>query len=451
MQLSLALAASIAACVAPISALPMQVLKSYDNKPYPQEALDQYNVLRFLGTASPYVQQPGHGIQRDTPHGCSVSQVSLIARHGERYLTANKGKKTANAISRLQNITEELDGPVAFLTTYDFEGLDQDWYDKETWKGPYAGLGEMYKFGQLFRYQYDHLVGDDGNVTFYTASQERVVVSAQKFAEGFLGYTADNSSFFIIDEDDASLGGNSLTPVTGCVNYDDTTNEDLIATLSDAYLNQTTARLNDGTPGINLTTSEVAGLFDYCGFDLNVGGKSDICEIFTNDELIARAYYNDIDYYYTKGPGYNLSSAIGSVYVNAMIEIMKDGDRNLTLNFAHDTDIFFIVTLLGLYDSDMPLDHQNFDSLWKVSNINPMGSRLILEKLTCEGDQEGDFVRIVHNDAVLPISEISSGPGFSAPLDDFEDYVNKRLNGTTFAEACGLKNNTADSISFYWD
>jgi acid phosphatase len=420
----------------------------YNIKPYDQEALDQYNVLRFLGTASPYIQHPGYGIGRDAPYGCEITQVNFIARHGERYPTKSKGEKIESQLERLSNITEKLDGPLDFLPAYDFIALNSKYYDDETFKGPYSGLGEMFEFGELFRNRYDDLVGNQTDIKFYTASQKRVVESAKKFAEGFLGKAAQNSSFIILDEDDDTLGANSLTPVTSCKSYNSSLNDDLIDSLSFDYLKKTAQRLNSQTLGLKLTTKEVEGLFDYCGFDLNVAGRSAICEIFTTDELLARSYANDVDYYYSKGPGHNLSAPLGEPYVNAVINLLKDDTTNLTMSFAHDTDIFFIVTLLGLFDSELSVEYQDLNSLWKVSNINPMGSRLIFERLECSNET---YVRIVHNDAVLPITPISSGPGFSAPLSDFEDYINERLNGNSYAEACGNPNGMAQEMTFFWE
>lgn len=430
------------------SALPF----SHKAKPFDQEALDQFNILRFLGTASPYVQQPGHGIDTKVPYGCEVTQVNFISRHGERYPTASKGKSISTALERVgsANMTsKKLDGPLWFLPSYTFDALDSSRYDEETSTGPYSGLSDMYAFGETFRTNYKHLISDEDLLKFYVASEKRVVDSARKFAEGFLGKPVHNSSLVIIDEDDETLGANSLTPVTSCSNYNSTFNDALINSLSESYLEQAATRLNNETSGLNLKKKEVAALMDYCGFDLNVSGKSAICDIFTSDELLSRAYANDVGYYYHKGPGYNLSIPIGSVFVNAMIEVMKDDSKNLTMSFAHDTDIFFIVSMLGLYDGELSLKHQDLNALWKVSNINPMGSRLLFERLQCNSNQT--YVRIIHNDAVLPITSISSGPGFSSSLDDFEEYIQKRLNGETYSEACGNPSGMAEELTFFWD
>jgi acid phosphatase len=51
------------------------------------------------------------------------------------------------------------------------------------------------------------------------------------------------------------------------------------------------------------------------------------------------------------------------------------------------------------------------------------------------------FVRVLANEAVIPIPKCSSGPGSSCALSEFVGYVNgerKKVSGD-FVERCGLK------------
>lgn len=175
-----------------------------------------------------------------------------------------------------------------------------------------------------------------------------------------------------------------------------------------------------------------------------------MCDIFTRDELLARSYANDVGLYYSRGPGHGMSRVLGAPYVNAMTRMMKQGPMKLSMSFAHDTDLFFIVSLLGVFDgeSDLSLTHQDLNALWKTSNISPMGTHLVMERLQCHGDNV--YVRIVHNDAVLPVVGLSSGPGFSTPLAEFERHIAERLNGTTYVASCGVKG-LPEELTFFWD
>lgn len=448
MLLSQPILSLLALSIASVDALPIQ---QFSLKPFSQEALDQYNVLRFLGTASPYVANPGYGIERDAPAQCKVSQANMIARHGERYPSKKQGEKMIKNLASIRNNTEQVEGPLAFLKDYEFRALDAAGFEKETSSGPYAGLLEMYKLGSLFRDHYYELYEDGEDIKFYAASSKRVVESAHKFAEGFLGQNYNKTFVKVIDEDDEKLGANSLTPVTSCKNYNKKLHKDTIKSLSESYLDQIAERLNSESPGINLTADAVESLMYYCGYDLNVVGSKEVCDIFTTTDFLSYSYGKDVEYYYEKGPGNNMSSIIGSVYINAVIELLKDDTKNLTLSFAHDSDIFYIISNLGIFDDgDLSVKHIDFNHLWKVSNIAPMGARLIIERLECEGSDE-DYVRIVLNDAVIPIPGHSDGPGFSVSVKEFEDYISEKLDGHTYAKDCGIESGIPTNLTFFWD
>lgn len=106
--------------------------------------------------------------------------------------------------------------------------------------------------------------------------RKRVVDSAKVFAQGFLrgNQRSVDDAVVLIDEYNTNLGANSLTPVNSCKAYDISSNDALIDSLSKEYMIRTTDRLNYGTPNLNLIPEEVEALFDYCGYDLNVAGKT---------------------------------------------------------------------------------------------------------------------------------------------------------------------------------
>lgn len=427
-------------------------------KPYSQEAHDQYNVLRFLGTASPYVSGTGYGISREVPDNCNITQVNVIARHGERYPTASAGKEMSKTLERIRNITDELVGDLSFLPSYSFDALNPEQYDNLTSLGPYSGLAEAFKFGVEFRSTYNELFGDEEDIRIFSASQERVVESARKFTAGFFSEFQTPQNFTIIDEDDDTLGANSLTPVTSCLSFDKTANEELYGEFN-MHRSEVADRLNELTPGLNITEDEVGALIQYCGFDLDVSGKSKICEIFTSSELYRYSYGEDLEYYYTKGPGHNLTKYIGEAYVSGVIELFKSHPEvPISVGFAHDSDLFYIYSALGLFDNynpsnetqPLPIDFIDFNANWRVSNIAPMAGRLVVEKLECQVDDKADdFVRILVNDAVIPIPQKGSGPGYSTSLEDLEDYINDKLQGS-YSDYCELKDDSVPKTQTFW-
>lgn len=161
----------LAAQLTVAQAFPLQ--QPSTRKPYDQDDVDQYNILRFLGTSSPYIQHTGYGISREVPYGCEVTHANLIARHGERYPTTGTGKRIEKSLARLRSLDDDLIGPLAFIPRYEFEALDPSMYDEESYKGPYSGLGDMKSLGGMFRRRYEHLVDDEKDIKFYAASTKK--------------------------------------------------------------------------------------------------------------------------------------------------------------------------------------------------------------------------------------------------------------------------------------
>ncbi len=74
------------------------------------------------------------------------------------------------------------------------------------------------------------------------------------------------------------------------------------------------------------------------------------------------------------------------------------------LDFTHDTQLASAVAVMGLLqDKLVPTDYPQKDRLWNAAHIVPMGARMVVERLTCKNKPD-KYVRVVLNDAVLPLS-----------------------------------------------
>lgn len=433
-------------------------------KQYSQEATDMSNVLRHLGGIGPFVEPVGFGIPTSTPHQCVVDQAHLFMRHGERYPTKGTGKDLKKFVASLKERSELLSnssmpvtGPLSFVDDVEyFVGDDKLLLDQETFTGPYAGLGDAYAVGNLLRQRYAHLVNASEPIPIFAAGQKRVVDTAKSFAEGFtFNGKMQNYTMVVLPEVQDS-GLNSLTNTDSCVEYDGDY-EGAAANMTLTYKQQEAARLNDLSPGFNITEKDVFSLINYCGFELDVAGSSPFCDAVSMDAIIGFSYEKDLYAYYGLGPGYDLNYASGSVYVNATAALLGQDSEDvgsLFFSFTHDSDVLRYLTALGLYDDDepLPVDRIEFNKNFKVSDIIPMGARLITERLSCYNETsevDDTYVRLILNDQVLPFGECTSGPGFSCPLEEYLDIVADRH--VEFDAPCSKNTSTPDSLSFYWD
>lgn len=194
-------------------------------------------------------------------------------------------------------------------------------------------------------------------------------------------------------------------------------------------------------------------MMSMCLFELNTVGRSPWCSLFTRDEWIGFQYQRDLTFYYQSSYGHPMSLGIGSNYVGAVLDLLRDDsmEESIFASFTHDTDITPVLVPLGLFDDgrDLPNDHIAFNSLFKSSQIVPMGARLVIERLRDEEDDQ--YVRIKVGDSVIPLSGCTSGPGFSCALDLFIDRVNDNLGNVTYIETCHPDEDLPQNLTFFWD
>lgn len=434
----------------------LSVVGAFNSKPYAQDNDDQFNLLRYTGTTGPYVPHRGYGISKEVPYGCEVTQAHLAMRHGERFATKGTGKSQYAVYKKLKNANvTDYTGPLAFVEDWEYFTPDTSKYEAESEYGWYAGLADAYNTGVTWREQYGHLYDGKTVHPIFAGGQERVVDTARSFGKGFFAQNYTNLASIQVIPEEPEQGANTLTSHDACNNYDGDVNDDIINQFDDSYLVRAANRLNALSPGFNLNSTDIYNLLGYCGFELNVKGNSEVCEILTTEEWVSFAYSKSLDFYYQNGPGYNLSNALGWVYANNTHTLMaQEYPYNLTFSFIHDSDLLTFTTALGLFEPDYDLSTSEIehDSVFKVSEIAPMGGRIVHERLECKVKNETEsFVRVIVNDAVIPIPGCQGGPGFSCSLDGYKNVIDNRLGNTTYIEACGVNSTVPQYTTFYWD
>ncbi|CAK7898612.1 repressible acid phosphatase [[Candida] anglica] len=423
-----------------------------------QAAIEQYNIIKFLSGSAPYIQHPGFGISTDIPSQCTIEQVQLFSRHGERFPSKGSGKSYEAVYKKLKAYNGTFKGELAFLNDdYTYFVPDTYWYEKETTpsnsEGYFSGTSDALKHGAAFRAKYNALYNASEVLPVFSSNSGRCYQTSNYFARGFLGdQFSDSTVKFSVISESPSSGANSLTPRSACNAWDGNANSDLIKKYDKGYLKGILKRLQLSNPGLNLSTSDIENLFGYVAYEINVRGYSPFADIFTNEEYIRYSYGNDVSYYYSQGPGYNLSKVVGSTLLNASVTLLKNSDskNKIWLSFSHDTDWEIVHAALGLTSPEIPLPvgYVQFPDTYVHSQIVPQGARLYTEKYKCGNSS---YVRYILNDAVYPIKDCSSGPGFSCEFSDFEKYIDERLNGVNFVDQCKVFNNVSHDVSFYWD
>lgn len=428
---------------------------NYDDVAVPEQAAtEQYNIINFLGGAAPYKQYEGFGISPDTPETCTVEQVQVVARHGERF-PSDSGYEYNATINSLKS--QNLNGSLAFIKDYQFFVTNPDNFEQETTlqntDSIFSGSLSAMRDGKTFREKYGHLYNSSEIIPVFSANSDRCYDTGVNFMKGFLGYSYDETMIkYNIISENATSGANSLTPEKSCDNFDHhafKTSDKL-----NSYLDDFKQRMaSNGNPNLNITVDDMDNLFDTCAYELNVKGYSEFCKLFTSEELIKREYKDDVDLYYNYGPASKYGTTIGSVFVKAAVKLLQDDedeqeqhDNKIWLAFTHDHDVVNYYSGLGIFNQTIDLDKEavQFGHSFGKAKIVPQSTRVILEKLNCGGDK---YVRFIINDSVVPM-KCQYGPGFSCSLTDFLDMM-KPITELDFNGACNTTG--PNEISFYWD
>jgi Histidine phosphatase superfamily (branch 2) len=171
-------------------------------------------LLRYFGGMGPYIG----GEYTPVPHSCSVTQLHMISRHGERYPTSGMGVHIEQFAANVAKAPElNWNSELGFLNGWSLESdgfmtFPEVQWDQETLTGPAAGSLRMFSLGSEFRTRYSTLWewGASERIRVWAADMTRVIDSAKYFAQGFFGIDAD-VQYEVIPET-ADQWGNTLTP-----------------------------------------------------------------------------------------------------------------------------------------------------------------------------------------------------------------------------------------------
>ncbi|KAJ6041074.1 hypothetical protein N7499_001252 [Penicillium canescens] len=426
----------------------------------------EWNILYHLGGNGPWIENihEGAASSPETPEGCSIDQVHMISRHGERYPTRAVGNRHLDFLKRVQDTGLPLNGSLAFLQnwTYITDDPDKD-FGELTSTGPYAGTLSSFTTGVRFRTRYGHLIPKNTQTRLWASDSGRVIETARHFASGFFGldWEAIGKAELQVIPETFERGADTLTPGDTCYKYlEDTIHghdngQEMLARFQESYIPAIAERLmHEGNSGLKgLSNTEVYGMQEMCGFEIMARGSSPWCEVFTEQDWQYFEYARDLIHYYRAGPGNPYSGAMGLLWLNATTGLLRDGSEagSLFFSFVHDGDIAPFITALGVLGSDMvqlPTTHVVADRIWRTSSILPMGARVTLERMSCSSGNDESYVRVNINDRIMPLPFCKSGPGESCPLGRFVDYVRQRKAKVgDFTEVCGLQGDPG-SITF---
>lgn len=453
---------------------------------YDQHPKDGYNTIKYTGNSGPYTDRQAVGIDRDPPAGCEVDQVIMLHRHGTRYSDALTGAAIDEVVEKIKSALN-LNGSLAFAENWETFVPSESYYELEFASGPYSGLADAYQRGAEYAVRYGHLWDGQSMVPIFAGEYQRVLDTGRKFGEGFMGYNYSTLAAVQLIDETAAAGANSVAPVctpkeyTSCEVGDKTSLAGLMTPFVMPEFEVAANRLMSENPALNITGADIFELMSLSAFEIVARGRSQWADLFTSDEWVAFEYATSLLFYCYYGPGSpGNGQPIGSVFANATLTLLKQGPEEagtMFWTFSHDAYVTAALSAMGvLIPSEKPtLDKVNFNYLktYKITDIVPMAAHLTIERLSCSSEvskvyqsanattqnttsstnstSNNTYVRLVLNEAVLPVDGCMDGPGYSCSLDSYDKFITENIKGFNYIEDCGVNSTLPQYLDFYWN
>jgi hypothetical protein len=428
-----------------------------------------FNPLEHLAGIAPYFEPSDPPRDPSPPQGCQVTRAAYLVRHAainandfdyESYLEpfAGKLKNTTVDWSKIPQLS--------FLSTWSPPEIEEEEQLTRTGKLEAAQLGVQ------LSYRYHDLRLPK---KVWTSSAERTVVSAESFIRG-IEMEEDEISLVTIDEGEEA-GANSLTPYKSCPNYSGAAGSKQSSQYVAKYTAPILTRLRSMAPQFNWTSSDVVGMFEWCGYETVVRGQSPFCslDLFRSDEWLQFEYAQDIMYHYNTGYGSPYSGAIGFPWVNATMNLLESSSKNndtaqqdLYISFTHRELPPTVLVALGLFNNSalsgadninatMPLDRINWHRQWRSSLILPFLTNVAIEKMNCsqsygyKNATDPTFYRVLVNRSPQTLPGCFDGPQESCSAAGMRGLLEERARVVgEFGKVCEVDyKNTTDVLSIY--
>lgn len=432
-----------------------------------------FNPLEHLGGTAPYFEPLDPQTDPAPPQGCSATRAAYLVRHAAIYANDFDYEEYLEPfMQKFQNHTS-IDWSsipsLSFLSSWTppISDAEQELLTR-------VGKLEATQLGVSLSFRYNNFALPK---RIWTSSAERTYESAKALIRGFEPAGEDNTIGLVSVYEADEGGANTLTPYSSCPAYSGSAGSDQSAVYLEKFTAPIIARLNAAAPAFNFTADDVYGMMEMCGYETVIRGASPFCDLdlFRPDDWLAWEYTADLQYHYNVGYGGEVTGFVGLPWVNATANLLlADADdasvQDLYVSFTHRELPPMVLVALGLFNNSafggsaatindtMPSDTINYRRAWRSSHILPFLTNVAMEKLNCTGSygfDDGEYYRVLVNNAPQPLPACADGPGTTCSRATFEAFLQQRGDMFSgYSAACntsGEYSNSTDVLSIYTD
>ncbi|XP_017089699.2 multiple inositol polyphosphate phosphatase 1 [Drosophila bipectinata] len=426
--------------------------------------LERADIEGRLSTKTPYRAIANFNETSPLYAGCRPTRIWSIIRHGTR----NPSEKVIlQAQTRLAEIKEEIlkqsnpnlcAGELKKLRKWSWNFLNAAEDEKLLVA---EGEDELTELAERMQNRFPNLlpdIYDPGWYFFkYTATQ-RTLKSAQSFATGLFGRHRIHAVRYPPPlHQDPIL---RFYKRCGRWKTDVDKNPDTLVNarrfLAEPQMQSAVEHVRSSTRLPELRPEDVQLMYTVCAFETawrrprptdRWPTHSVWCNFFDVPALNAMEFFEDLEYYWNDGYGYELTHRIACPAIADMFAAISSSEApeeqgplrsNATFYFTHSGTLLKLLAHLGLARDEEPLTHRHFASerLWRTSQIDAFATNLAFLRYDCV--EEAPHVLVLHQERVVRLPGCPQDKDL-CPLATLRRIYADSVERCDFEELCQLK------------
>ncbi|XP_016976716.1 multiple inositol polyphosphate phosphatase 1 [Drosophila rhopaloa] len=426
--------------------------------------LNRADIENRLSTKTPYRAIANYNETPPQYAGCHPTRIWSIIRHGTRNPSESVILKAQNRLSEIKKLI--LDQPKPPICSAELKKL-RHW----SWNHLNAtedekllvaeGEDELIELAERMQHRFPDLLPELYSPEWYyfkyTATQ-RTLKSAESFATGLFGRHRIHSVRYPppLHEDPV------LRFYKGCGKWKtdvDKNPETLVNArrfLAEPQMQSAVEQVRSSTRLPDLQPEDVQLMYTVCAFETawhrprrGSGSRSPTdsvwCNFFDVAALEALEFFEDLEYYWNDGYGYELTHRIACPAIADMFAAIGSPEKeerraNATLYFTHSGTLLKLLAHLGLARDKKPLTHKHFASerRWRTSQIDAFATNLAFLRYEC--DKEEPQVLVLHQERVVRLPKCPQDKDL-CPLATLRRSFAKSVDHCDVEELCRVKAN----------
>ncbi|XP_075724821.1 multiple inositol polyphosphate phosphatase 1-like isoform X2 [Rhipicephalus microplus] len=410
----------------------------------------EQNAYRLYGTKTDYrVLVKMYQLDKQGEYivsGCNVEGLFLYNRHTTRYPDRDDIVKMVEAMPRLQRaILDSASASKVHLCKEDVQALS-NWTLKfkpsddnhVTESGRKVSADQAKRFVTRFPKLFSNFKARDYVVGFTSR------VRTRETAEAFLKSLLSAQEYLEVEKNFLSPQDDLLQFHKECdklIKEKEDTPAAVAAFEKGPYMSRLMDRLT-WRLGLNITKGDLKMLLRGCMFEYAIFDESPWCSVFTEDDLKAVEFKDDLDDYYEDGYGLERNYAQACPVIEELVKrleaMAKDpSNPNKILYFSHAGGFKKVIARLGLNRDADPLKADGLctqaNRAWRSSLLCPFNGNVAFVLYRCAADQQKVVTFLNEQPVTVP-----GCPNVHCPLTTFVDLFKKHATSCNLTEICSV-------------